>query len=407
MIDEKESKVNDGVVDKDVNEAIDHYYGLDYENEFDESSDQDLSIDLIEKPFDADKIRIDQEMLSLRYIVELIELGKLELNPEFQRYSVWKEKKRKSLLIESLMLKIPIPAFYFYENKEGKLIVIDGQQRLTTIYEFVTGEFKLSGLEYLSDECHGKTFKELSSRYVDRIFRTQLAVNTLDARSPTKVIYEIFRRVNTGGVSLKPQEIRNAIANSKVRAYLKELSSSSQFLKATRNRIKVDRMDDQELVLRFIAFYSIYDYKSKRIDYYASSIASLLDEKLEYLNRLDKKELAKIQENFYVAMEKCYELFGEFAFNKIHLANHEVVFRNIDVINKSLFTSFAVILAGNEFRNIDLTLYRQQMLIELAKSLDNDYSYERSLTVGTGDRRAIIISFDHANKLIERVIKVD
>lgn len=406
MIGRKNETNNNEILDKDLNEAIDHYYGLDYENEYDDSLELDPSLESIEKPFDADKIRIDQEMLSVKYIVELIELGKLELNPDFQRYSVWKEKKRKSLLIESLMLKIPIPAFYFYENEDGKLIVIDGQQRLTTIFEFVKDEFKLTGLEYLDSECHGKVFSQLSSRYVDRIFRTQLAVNTLDARSPTTVIYEIFRRINTGGVSLKPQEIRNAIANKRVRAYLKELSSSYQFLRVTRNRIKIDRMDDQELVLRFIAFYLIYDYNSKRIDYYSNSIASLLDETLEKLNGFDRKELDRISKAFYNSMDKCYELFGNYAFNKLHIRDDNF-YRSIDVINKSLFTSFSVVLAGKEFNNTNLETYNNKMLLELAKTVDNDYLYERSLTVGTGDRRAILTSFSTTNIMIERVLKND
>ncbi len=107
--------------------------GFDYEIENTETEDEEIK----EQPFDAEKIRVDQQMLSVKYMLELMEQNLIELNPGYQRRRVWKDNKRKSLLIESLMLRIPIPAFYFYENEDGKYQVIDGQQRLTTIKEFV------------------------------------------------------------------------------------------------------------------------------------------------------------------------------------------------------------------------------------------------------------------------------
>ena len=148
-----------------------------------------------EKPFEAEKIRVDQQMLSVKYMLELMDQNLIELNPGYQRHYVWKENKRKSLLIESLMLRIPIPAFYFYENEDGIYQVIDGQQRLNTIKEFVDGKFALSGLEYLGEQYNKKRLKDIDIKYVQRIYRTQIAVNILDARSPKKVIYDIFRRV--------------------------------------------------------------------------------------------------------------------------------------------------------------------------------------------------------------------
>ena len=107
------------------------YAGVEYEAEcIGEESGEEA-----EQPFDAEKIRVDQQMLSIKYMLELMEQNLIELNPGYQRRRVWKDNKRKSLLIESLMLRIPIPAFYFYENEDGKYQVIDGQQRLTTIKE--------------------------------------------------------------------------------------------------------------------------------------------------------------------------------------------------------------------------------------------------------------------------------
>ncbi|MEZ3468634.1 MAG: DUF262 domain-containing protein, partial [Schaedlerella sp.] len=152
--------------------------GVDFEYEKIENDEEEEK----EQPFDAEKIRVDQQMLSVKYMLELMEQNLIELNPGYQRRSVWKDNKKKSLLIESLMLRIPIPAFYFYENEDGKYQVIDGQQRLTTIKEFVDGEFRLSKLEYLGIEYNKKKFEDLDTKYVQRIYRTQIAVNILDAR---------------------------------------------------------------------------------------------------------------------------------------------------------------------------------------------------------------------------------
>lgn len=204
-------------------------------------------------------------MLSLKYIMELMEADLMELNPGYQRNRVWRDNKKKSLLIESLMLRIPIPAFYFYENEDSKFQVIDGQQRLATIYEFVNNEFCLTGLEYLKDTCNRKYFKDIDIKYQQRIYRTQIAVNILDARSPQKVIYDIFRRINTGGMKLNPQEMRNAICKPLIREFLKHSTQNENFLKATRKLVKDERMDAQELVLRFYAFSQLYDYDREEL----------------------------------------------------------------------------------------------------------------------------------------------
>lgn len=185
--------------------------GTEHETQFEHESE--------ETPFDADKIRIEQRMVSLKYMKELIDMDLLNLAPDFQRNYVWSEPKRKSLLIESLILRIPIPAFYFYEDEDSILHVIDGLQRLTTINDYLNSEFKLKHLQYLHESCNNKTFKELDNKQRQRIFMTQFSVNIIDARTPSQVKYDLFRRINTGGVSLNAQEIRNSIAKPQIRYF--------------------------------------------------------------------------------------------------------------------------------------------------------------------------------------------
>lgn len=380
-------------------ELTEQFYGFEYE-EFDENGFDEES----EQPFDADKIRIDQQMLSLKYLYDLMEDGQIELNPGFQRYRVWNEKRRKSLLIESLMLRIPIPAFYFYENDTSRFIVIDGQQRLSTIREFINDEYKLTGLEYLNKQCGGKKFSELDTKYQQRIFRTQLAVNILDARSPSNVIFDIFRRVNTGGVSLKPQEIRNAIAKHRTRAFLKDLYFSNEFQRATRHRIKDERMDGQEMVLRFIAFYRAYNFQNKYIEYHSGDLASFLDMALLELNNSSNTELANYADAFKRAMKNATTLFGEFAFRKSYLDNNSKVYSNIDIINKALFTSWGVILADPNLDDVTINSMRIKVLLALADTLTNDYTYNTCLTQGTNSSRSVSYAFYKANQILEAII---
>ena len=182
------------------------------EAEGEDDADQEI-------PYDADKIRVDSKIFPVFQIKRLIDLGMLDLMPAFQRKGVW-DNRRKSLLIESLMLRIPIPAFYFDEDDNSKKTVIDGLQRLSAINSYMNGEFSLSGLQYLQEECGGRFFTELQQKYQTRIEDAQLTVNILDSRSPENVKFDIFRRVNTGGIPLNAQEIRNVLASDSTRRFL-------------------------------------------------------------------------------------------------------------------------------------------------------------------------------------------
>lgn len=368
--------------------------GFDYEQESEENEEESS-----EQPFDAEKIRVDQQMLSVKYMIELMNDDFIELNPGYQRNRVWKDNKRKSLLIESLMLRIPIPAFYFYENEDGKYQVIDGQQRLTTIKEFVKGEFKLSGLEYLGKDYNKKSFKDLDSKYRQRIYRTQIAVNILDARSPKKVIYDIFRRVNTGGINLNPQEMRNAICKPEVRKFLRESTKNENYLSATRNRIKDDRMDSQELALRFYAFYRAYDFRKEKLHYDYSNIADMLDDAIEDLNKMRKEAREELYIKFDEAMFRSYQAFGEYSFSKIQRDGNGVK-RNLDYINKSLFASFSTLLMHPKYDDLDLKKYQKRLLRRLAEGLET-HGYTNCITVGTGDRRNVYANFEYSRQVLE------
>ncbi len=378
------------------------FAGLEYELESgDKDTDYGKDSSMEEVPFNSDKIRIDQQMLSLKYIMELMDADLMELNPGYQRNKVWKDNKKKSMLIESLMLRIPIPAFYFYENEDTKFQVIDGQQRLATIHEFINNEFYLTGLEYLNDTCGRKHFKDIDIKYQQRIFRTQIAVNVLDARSPKKVIYDIFRRINTGGMKLNPQEMRNAICNKEVRSFLKKSTQNENFLRATRNLVRDERMDAQELVLRFYAFSQLYDYNKKEFTKQYNSVALVLDDAIEDLNYIDKNGFDKLYKIFDEAMKRCYSVFGEYCFTKIVLKDNKIELLSKNYINKSLFTSFSVLLMEEKYNIEDLQKYSKNILYTLANALKNP-DYFNSITTSTGDKSKVTRNFYYSYEVLEK-----
>jgi hypothetical protein len=150
----------------------------------------DGQMDPVVPPWDPTDIRVGTKQFSLRNILDLIDEGDLELAPDFQRNRVWKNHQ-KSSLIESILLQIPLPAFYFAEDSNGMMRVVDGLQRLSTVHGFVRGgseSFGLTGLEYLRDLDH-KNFRQLPTAMQRRINNAQIVVHVIDPTTPPRVKY--------------------------------------------------------------------------------------------------------------------------------------------------------------------------------------------------------------------------
>ncbi|SFG83690.1 DUF262 domain-containing protein [Oribacterium sp. WCC10] len=274
-------------------------------------------------PYDPKLIRVEPKNFPIQYVCTLIRSSDLDLAPDFQRGFVWSDITRKSRLIESLLLRIPIPVFYLVQDDEGKFQVVDGVQRLTVINDFVNNKFRLKNLEYLHD-CEGcfynKSAKKLDPLFVKRIDQTQLTFNIIDPQTPEQVRYDIFRRINTGGKTLNNQEIRNCLEKNHVRKLLRDLSSMESFKKATRGSIKPTRMADKEVILRFIAFYMM-DHNIMGQISYKGDMDQYLDNTVSILNKHSESEFSQIKEAFNKAMDNAYILFGDRAFRKSSYIN--------------------------------------------------------------------------------------
>ena len=356
-------------------------------------------------PFNPEEIKVHAKSFSLRLISDMIDDSDIDLSPDFQRNFVW-NSAQKSRLIESVLLRIPLPMFYFSEDDEGRITIVDGLQRLTTIKEFMDNKFSLRNLEYLEDSCGGKYYKNeegkigLDPKYFRWFNQTQFSVNVIDPSSPPKVKYDIFRRINTGGKPLNNQEIRNCLATNSLRDILKEMVNLPEFKSATDNSIKPTRMDDQEIALRFILFHRFME-NDNTIEEYNGYMDTSLDDLTEELSKRNFDELSNYISLFSNSMQNSEYLFGrKYAFRKVRPFDL-VPTANKQLINKALFVSWSVLLSRydhNQIRNLNP---EKALLEPLAQNIFEDRDFLNFLSYGTNGRSNLLYVFDKVQEIIE------
>ncbi len=372
-----------------------------------QSGFDDSDADEVEEPqpYDPHKIKIRSDRWSISHIFELIdEWNQVELSPDFQRGYVW-DRKRQSQFIESLMLRTPVPAFYLSETQDGKYQVVDGLQRLTTIRNFMRNEFKLRYLEYLLEQegkwFQGETKKEgIDSTYFRNLLQTQLTVNIIEPSSPSRVKFDIFRRINTGGKPLNNQEIRNCLSEPHTRNLINELAYSKAFEVATGGSISTSRMQAHELVLRFIGFWLGRTKKKKEL-FYRGNMTEFLDDTIEFLNLQNESSFQEIKSAFSQSMDNAFFLFGEYAFRKC-LPKHLLPNARKQFINKLLFTSWSVVLSDYTKDLIKKVYKRDEMSKVLAKKLYEDNEYLGVVSYKTNDKVSVETAFIKAYELINQ-----
>lgn len=384
--------------------------------ESEQSGTENTDTEVIEEtsPYDPDKIKVNSKQFSIKLIEEMIENADIDLAPDFQRNFVW-NSVQKSRLIESILLRIPLPMFYFSEDDEGKISVVDGLQRLTTIKDFINNKFPLKNLEYLADTCEGRYYssknKDSSSngklsidpKYFRWFNMTQISVNVIDPTSPPKVKYDIFRRINTGGKPLNNQEIRNCLATKELRHTLKTMVSLPEFKKATDSSIKPTRMDDQEIALRFIFFWRLRN--NYEISLYNGYMDSSLDDLTEELAKAKTEEFEKYISAFSNAMKNAEYLFGKkYSFRKVIPSDlRPNAYKQL--INKALFVSCSVSLANYD-HNIMVSQNPEKVLLEpLANKIFEDRQLMNYLSYGTNSRANILYAFQSIQDLIQSNLK--
>ncbi|WP_050022267.1 DUF262 domain-containing protein [Chryseobacterium sp. P1-3] len=305
----------------------------------------------------------------------MITFGDINLTPDFQRNLVW-DNQRKSRLIESILMRIPLPMFYFAQDDEGRISVVDGLQRLSTIKQFMDNEFHLRKLEYLGDKCNGKIYtddnpeKAIDAKYYRWFNMTQITVNVIDPSSPFKLKYDIFRRINTGGQPLNAQEIRNCLSSDELRTTLRKMVNLQSFKEATGYSIKDVRMEAQELALRFILFHRKFEM-DPALNNYNGSIESELNTLTEILSKDKKFTYSHYINLFDNAMQNAHHLFGRYSFRKCKIDHiSEGAYRQL--INKALFVSWAVLLSSIDTNKLKKQVDFESLALPLAEKVTND-----------------------------------
>ena len=212
----------------------------------------------------------------------------LNLTPEFQRELVW-SSKQKSELIESMIMGIPLPAFYVREDKNGVYIVVDGKQRLTALFEFIDCKYRLSKLNILK-KLEGKNFEELTPIEQNKIEDYTLSINVIKAPTSDRVTFDLFDRVNRGGTHLNNQEMRNALYQGTSTELINNLAKMECYRTATEKSIPPTHMKDRYLILRFLAFYLYKEEKYKKLISadnitYKSNIDDFLGKTMDFINK--------------------------------------------------------------------------------------------------------------------------
>ena len=230
------------------------------------------------------KVRVEKAQYSISHLKKLVEeRGEVVINPGFQREYVWKEKQ-KSELVESVLMGIPIPIFYLFEDKYGKKQVVDGRQRITTLIDFLDNKFILKDLKILPI-LNGKRFRDLESKLQGIFEDYQLFFYIIQPPTSERVKYDIFDRVNRGGTKLSNQEMRNALYFGRATDMLCRIAKSKEYLDATSSGISPIRKKDEQVVLRTLAFYMLFsgmlsfEYKNDMEDFLAK-VMSFINEEL-------------------------------------------------------------------------------------------------------------------------------
>ena len=359
--------------------------------------------------YDPQQIRISTKSFSLREIVTQINEGETDLSPDFQREFVWKPRQ-VTRLVESALLGIPLPAFYFNQDKDGMYQVIDGVQRLTAVKQFMSDShvLKKEDLEHLKD-LDNLMFSQLGVVFRRQFCAVQIVAHVIEPLTPDEIKFDIFNRVNTLGSPLSAQEIRHAMSGSRSREFLGTLVEDERFDKATeyhfwnRNEKRElvrdnKRMTDRELALRFCAFlhFDIDEYrKFDNLDAFLMNFIKRIDN-VNGLAGINDRDLAYLQNSFGNAMESAEKVLGLAAFRRwLPDADRR------GPINKAVFEAQAIALAG--YSGDDLMSNRED-IADAFRNAFNDDDYNRSVTVGTGNPLQVAFRLNETTSMLDRSI---
>jgi Protein of unknown function DUF262 len=348
--------------------------------------------------YPLDSVFVRTETRTVSEVVKRIQGNRYILDPEFQRDFVWPPPKQ-SKLIESCVMRIPLPVFYVAEAKDGRIIVVDGLQRLATFTRFLENHLRLEGLA-TSDEPHrshpleDKTFAELPLNLQERVQDTQLTMYILDAKAPERARLDIFERVNSGE-PLTRQQMRNALYSGPATAWLKAAAESPEFRSATGQSLDSKKMRDREAINRFCAF-KLFGWRA----YKTGDMDTFLADSLIKLNSIQITERNTLFDSFIRSMRLNQNMFGLHAFRK-SLASPDIG-ASRTILNISLFESCAVTFSELP-EDVDVARL-DDIKNGLIALIRDDSEFVRAITYSTNSTRPVAKRFGRMEELVNKVM---
>ena len=301
--------------------------------------------------------------------------------PEIQREYVW-DNGRASRLIESLILNIPVPPLYFAETQDARFEVIDGHQRVKSIARYISNEFALSGLGVL-DDFKAKRFFQLPDREQRFLKTRSLRVVVITHDSHPSMKFEVFERLNTGGISLNAQELRNSLYRGSFNRELKDLAKNAAFRTCIGTKLPRRRMVDEELILRFFAL-------RDTLAGYKPPLKRVLNEYMDLHRDPDEDWLAERRQVFSITMSMLANVLGGQAFRLIDPEGNPLRDENGKPlprgVNRALFDAQA--LAFSWIRQPIANAERAEVVQRISEALSNDATQD-AVRRATGDRKRI------------------
>ena len=335
--------------------------------------------------YPLDTVLIRNESRTVLDVLRRIKQDRYVLDPEFQRDFIWPDLKQ-SKLIESVLMRIPLPVLYLAEDSEGKMIVVDGLQRLWTFIRFVEGDLQLRLKDQM--ELDGKRFDDLSANLQNRIEDCNLILYIIDSKVPERARLDIFDRVNSG-VPLTRQQMRNSLYSGAGTRFLKQEAGTGLFLEATGGSLRTSSMRDREFVNRFCGFQLL------PLDIYRGEMDDFLAEALTRMKKMEAAELSRLSTEFQKGLSNNLMVFGEHAFRK-HFEGQT----RRSVINASLWD---IMSTGLSRFPPSVVKPRADDLRDGLHVLMEDNDFVASITYGTNDTRRVNHRFDAASVMFREV----
>ena len=336
--------------------------------------------------YPIDDLLIRNENRTIRDVIRRIDQGTFVMNPDFQRDFIW-DKGKQSRLIESVIMRIPLPVFYLAEDPEGRMVVVDGLQRLSTFRRFVKDDLKLQLPD--REELNGKKFSDLGFKLQNRVEDCNLILYLIDSRVPERARLDIFERVNSGEV-LTRQQMRNCLFVGQATRFLKVEAQTDIFLEATGRSLRTETMRDREFVNRFCAF-QLLD-----LDEYRGDMDDFLAKCLREMNEMEHFGLSNLSDQFRRGLANNLMLFGRHAFRK-HVPEQE----SRNVLNASFWDVMSTGLSRYTKDRIEACAAPlRQAIYDLLKN----HEFNTAITYSTNSTKAVGYRFTMTRKVFKEIL---